>query len=73
MEEDFHLIFEKMRETFNDPKENWICELHSDYIHQNYMNSESLPISQESSKKLYEKWDRGEETTLYKKIEKELV
>ena len=71
-QEAFADIFNRMRKTFDRPGETWLCEKYSDFISRTMeeKNIDSLPLSQAESQKLYENWDRGPETALYKIIEK---
>lgn len=72
-EEKFIDIFTRMREEFNTPGTTWLCEAYSDKVNNQFRSDEILPLNLEESKKLYSKWDRGDATPLYYKIEKELI
>jgi len=71
--ESFIDIFNRMREEFNTPGTSWLCETYSDKINNHFNSDEVLPLTGEKSKNLYSKWDRGDATPLYYKIEKELI
>ncbi|MCP3925314.1 MAG: radical SAM protein [Desulfobacterales bacterium] len=74
-EEDFDLIYKRMREVFRTPKECWLCEKYSGDICDIYKtkNLKSLPLSPELTEKLINNFDWGENTKLYEKIEKKIV
>lgn len=71
--EDFKDIYKRMREEFETPGTNWLCETNSSKISSMFKENDSLPLNTEKSKMIYNIWDRGEYTPLYKKIEKELI
>lgn len=70
-DEDFLTIFNRMREDFNTPGTKWLCDEYHEIISNHF--SDTLPISSFNSKQLTDKWDRGDATPLYYKIEKDLV
>jgi MoaA/NifB/PqqE/SkfB family radical SAM enzyme len=71
-QEPFINIFDRMRKTFDRPGEIWLCEKYSAYISRTMEDKkiDRLPLPLAESRVLYEKWDRGPETEIYKKIEK---
>jgi MoaA/NifB/PqqE/SkfB family radical SAM enzyme len=71
-QESFDKIFDRMRKAFDRPGETWLCEKYSAYISHTMEDKkiDSLPLSHAESRELYENWDRGPETEIYKKIEK---
>ena len=70
--EDFIEIYNRMCKIFNIPCQNLMCEKISKEIYKCFKenNLKSLPLPEELSKKIYEKWDRGSKTGFYSKIEK---
>jgi hypothetical protein len=60
-----------MRKVFNTPCQNLMCEKISNNIYKFYKdnNLKTLPLTTELSKQIYEKWNRGDKTEFYKKIE----
>jgi MoaA/NifB/PqqE/SkfB family radical SAM enzyme len=69
--EKFSIIYDRMRNVFNTPCQNLICEKISNNIYKFYKdnNLKTLPLTTELSKQIYEKWNRGDKTEFYKKIE----
>jgi MoaA/NifB/PqqE/SkfB family radical SAM enzyme len=69
-DEDFEIIFRRMREYFKTPCEDWLCATQSGAIYELMAkhNLEKLPIPYEYTKELVESWDRGKPTNLYKKM-----
>lgn len=72
LEEDFSVIFDRMRAEFNTPGTKWLCEAYSENIYSEFKNTQKLPLSTELTHKLYSKWNRGDATSFYYKVEKEL-
>lgn len=72
-EEEFSVIYERMREEFKTPGTKWLCEAYSEKIYAEFKKGEILPLSVERTKHLYSNWNRGDATPLYYKIEKELI
>lgn len=68
--EDFVVIYNRMRKVFDVPCQDLMCEKISKSIYKIYKenNLKSLPLTQKLSKEIYEKWDRGNKTKFYKKI-----
>jgi MoaA/NifB/PqqE/SkfB family radical SAM enzyme len=69
--ESFEPIYKRMRSCFEIPGNCWLCEKYSKDVLKLYKenNLSSLPLDPCISKKVYENWDRGEDTELYKKLE----
>ncbi|MGE4283706.1 MAG: radical SAM/SPASM domain-containing protein [Clostridia bacterium] len=68
----FQTIYEKMRKTFRGGGGDChLCEKYSKEIYRLYKEdgSNSLPLSPETSEKIYYSWDRGNKTDLYKRLE----
>ena len=68
--EDFNVIFERMRSYFKMPCENWLCTTQAqaiDELMKKYKLTQT-PIPYEYAKELVESWDRGKPTKLYKKM-----
>jgi len=70
--DDFKKIYQQMRETFMVPGECWLCEKYASEIFKIFKEHQlkTLPLSPELSKEIYEHWERGKPTELYKKINK---
>ena len=69
-EEDFEIIFNRMRFYFQEPCTNWLCCTQAENI-SNLMkkhNLESTPIPWKYTKELVDNWDRGSITKLYQKL-----
>jgi len=68
--DNFDIIYEKMRKVFEDPCQTWLCEKHSHQILEiKKKNSlSSLPLSPELSTQIYENWDRNDLTEFYQKL-----
>ncbi len=69
-EENFEVIYKRMRKVFDPPEEKWLCQKYSKDIYKIYKenNLKSLPLDKELSKKIYKNWDRGKQTELYKQL-----
>lgn len=68
----FEEIYKQMRDCFKWGGECALCEKYSKEVytlyHQNQLSS--LPLPPELSEKIYSRWNRGEKTKLYEKLEK---
>ncbi|MGA1870221.1 MAG: radical SAM/SPASM domain-containing protein [bacterium] len=71
-EDKFSTIYKKMRSYFETPKECWLCEKYSSKVVAIYKENHltSLPLSPDLSRLVYNDWDRGKETDLYKTIQR---
>ncbi len=69
-EDDFPLIYNRMRKIFEKPCEDLMCEKISKEVYKYYRDNKlkSLPLDVKLSKQITIKWDRGNETEFYKKI-----
>ncbi len=69
-QENFEDIYNRMRAHFEEPGECWLCERYSAEIFRLYKENklESLPLSPEMSKLIYNNWDRGNKTQLYQHL-----
>ena len=69
-ERSFKDIYGEMRKDFCPPGTCWLCEANSKMIAKLYEKNgiETLPLLVELSKQVTGKWDRGEETELYRKM-----
>lgn len=69
--DDFGDVYEKMCSCFRVPGNCWLCERYSGEILKVYKEHElkSLPLTDNLSKIIYNNWDRGRHTELYKKID----
>lgn len=71
-EEDFDVIYNRMRKTFSTPRETWLCEGCAPQV-RHLLQSQSpmrLPLNKELSAQIYKDWDRGNPTKLYSEIER---
>lgn len=70
-QEPFAEIFERMRSRFHEPGTCMLCETQACAIHRLYADHalDSLPLPPDLSKQIYENWDRGNRTDLYKRTE----
>ena len=59
-----------MRECFNVPGETWLCEAYAASIRKQRGDKAGLPLNEESSRMIYESWDRGKKTELYDVMER---
>jgi MoaA/NifB/PqqE/SkfB family radical SAM enzyme len=66
--EDFSAIYKRMRSRFDPPGQTWLCEAYAQKIAALAKDAAVLPLDPETSKQVYETWDRGKETELYKKV-----
>lgn len=69
-DEDFKVIFERMRSYFKTPCEHWLCTTQAQAIDElmKKYNLTQTPIPYEYTKELVENWNRGNSTKLYKKM-----
>lgn len=69
-DEAFTSIYARMRECFCHPGTCMLCERQAGKIYELYRehNLECLPLDAELSRQVYEGWDRGELTDLYRQI-----
>jgi MoaA/NifB/PqqE/SkfB family radical SAM enzyme len=74
MEEDFAVIFQRMRAAFAVPQTCIICEQFALDIRKLYLENELpiLPLSMEYSRQIFARMERNSPTRLYEKIEQEL-
>ncbi|MFH1876187.1 MAG: radical SAM protein [Candidatus Omnitrophota bacterium] len=70
-EEEFTIIYNRMRSFFTGPGECWLCEKYSPAILQLLKENklETLPLDEELARKIYSHWDRGKLTEMYRIIE----
>jgi len=66
----FEERYRLMRDAFHTPCCDWLCEKYSNEILKVYKENdlESLPLSPEFSKEIFNNWDRGNNTQLYKRM-----
>ncbi|MBN2036334.1 MAG: radical SAM protein [Chitinispirillaceae bacterium] len=67
-QEDFPVIYDRMRACFDPPGQTWLCEGYAQKIAALAQDAVALPLDLETSKQVYETWDRGKETELYQKV-----
>jgi len=74
IEEDFEVIFKRMRKVFEIPQTCISCEKYAKDIYKLYHdnNLKQLPLPKELSQQIFDKMDRNRPTRIYEKIEKEL-
>lgn len=68
--EDIDTIFKRLRDCFEDPCSNWLCETCNKSIHNELqkLKVKSLPLNKEISLKLLNSWDRGNKTKFYQEV-----
>ncbi len=71
-EEDFGMIYERMREVFKIPQTSIVCEKHSRDVHRIYMENKltRLPLPKELSQQVCAKMTQDSPTPLYEQMEK---
>jgi len=59
-----------MRKQFEIPGECWLCEKYSGAILEIMQKDKIniLPLDKKTSEQIYQNWDRGNATRLYKKL-----
>ncbi len=70
VQEDFSTVYNRMRACFEKPGQTWLCEAYAPAIRELAGEGALLPLDPEKSKKIYQTWDRGKPTELYKVVEK---
>lgn len=72
VEEDFGLIYDRMRQVFAPPGQTWLCQAAAPKLRElvRAQGLRSLPLSKELSAQLYHHWDRGQPTPLYADLER---
>jgi MoaA/NifB/PqqE/SkfB family radical SAM enzyme len=69
-EENFEIIYTRMRECFRSSGDQWLCETCSKdiagIVKEN--NLTVLPLSKELSQEVVRKWNRGKEADFYRKV-----
>lgn len=70
-ENDFDIIYDKMREVFKKPGDCLLCEKYSGKINEimKKNNLNVLPLTKDLSEDIYKDWDRGNIPDFYKKLE----
>ncbi len=69
-EEEFPVILKRMRDHFRTPGTSWLCCRHAASIHEAVVENglTRTPVPWEITRNLVTKWERGEETPLYRKL-----
>ena len=69
-EEKFGVIFNRMRNYFAEPCEQWLCCRQAEAIQRALIDSgqNETPLKWQYTQKLVASWDRGRKTRLYKKL-----
>jgi MoaA/NifB/PqqE/SkfB family radical SAM enzyme len=68
-DEEFPIIYQRMRDRFEKPGETWLCEAYAKKIRDLVGEKGVLPLDKETSRKVHETWDRGKRTELYQRVE----
>ena len=70
-EEDFDAIYARMRRAFTPAGETWLCEACTTAISHAYktQGTPNLPLTQKLSSQICDRWDRGNPTRLYARME----
>lgn len=68
--EDFLVIFKRMRTYFKTPGTNWLCCTEAGKISEVIKNKQEIktPLPKEITMSLIDNWDKGEKTPLYRKM-----
>jgi len=69
VQEDFSTVYGRMRACFDKPGQTWLCEAYASAIRDLAGKSAVLPLDPEKSKIIYQTWDRGKPTELYRVAE----
>ena len=71
-DEDIEIIYDRMREQFNEPGDCMLCEKYSGDIFSLYKKHDlkTLPLSPELSEEIYSNWERGKPSEFYEKVVK---
>jgi MoaA/NifB/PqqE/SkfB family radical SAM enzyme len=69
VQEDFSAVYNRMRSCFEKPGQKWLCEAYAAAIRELAGKDAVLPLDPEKSKTIYQAWDRGKPTELYKIME----
>lgn len=68
--EDFKVIFKRMREYFREPGTRWLCSFESHTIFETMKRKgiATTPLPWEYTAELIKKWNRGRKTPMYRKM-----
>ncbi|MCK4824188.1 SPASM domain-containing protein, partial [bacterium] len=68
--DDFEVIYNKMREVFDQPSSCLLCEKYASKIFELKKKNKllSLPLPPDISEQIYSKWDRKGEVEFYEKL-----
>ncbi|MCL5028348.1 MAG: radical SAM protein [Bacteroidetes bacterium] len=71
-DEEFEIIYKRMRKNFEVPGDKWLCEECSNKIFEVVQRNSitALPLSKELSHQVIENWDRGSVPGFYEKVVK---
>jgi MoaA/NifB/PqqE/SkfB family radical SAM enzyme len=69
VQEEFSTVYNRMRDCFEKPGQTWLCEAYAPAIRELAEKGAILPLDPEKSKSIYQTWDRGKTTELYKAVE----
>ncbi len=69
-DEDFLVIYKRMKSYFKKPGANWLCCTEAERIEKaiRAQKEEKIPLPREETISIAKDWDLGEETPLYKKM-----
>jgi len=71
-DEDFDVIYGRMRQAFQPPRDRWMCEACAprirELVHQYRLTS--LPLNRDLTEQVSRDWDRGAPTAVYAKLQR---
>ena len=69
-DEDFLVIYKRMKSYFKKPGANWLCCTEAEGIEKaiRAQKEKKIPLPKEETISIIKDWDLGEETPLYKKM-----
>ncbi len=69
VQEDLLAVYGRMRACFEKPGQTWLCEAYAPAIRELSREGSILPLDPETSKKIFQTWDRGKPTDLYRTMD----
>ncbi len=69
VQEDLLTVYGRMRACFEKPGQTWLCEACAPAIRELSGEGAILPLDPETSKKIFQTWDRGKPTDLYRTMD----
>jgi len=69
-EEDFDIIYKRMRSCFKHPASDWLCCTQAGAIHETIRKYglTSTPVPWKHAREIVESWNRGEKTAFYERL-----